>query len=192
MTPTATITPQELQKRQKEDSTIDLIDVRTPVEFRAVHAQEAQNVPLDRLDPADVMQTRRGRPDAPLYVICKGGMRAAKAQQKFQSAGFTNVVNVVGGTDDWVAAGLPVVRGQQGVSLERQVRIVAGAIVSVGALLAIVVHPFWAALPAVIGAGLVFAGVTDWCGMGLLLAKMPWNHTAGPGDTGSSPTCRIS
>ena len=153
---------------------IDLIDVRTPVEFREVRAVPARNVPLDSLNPTAVMDARDA--DKTLYLICKSGSRGSKAQRKFLDAGYENVVNVEGGTEAWVAAGLPVKRGKKAVSLERQVRIVAGFIVLVGALLGIFVDERLAAISAFVGAGLMFAGITDTCAMGLLLAKMPWNQ----------------
>jgi hypothetical protein len=90
--------------------------------------------------------------------------------------GIPNVVNVEGGTLACIESGVPVVRGKESISLERQVRITAGTLVFIGAALGFFVHPYWMALPAFIGAGLVFAGVTDTCGMGMMLAKMPWNN----------------
>jgi rhodanese-related sulfurtransferase len=84
-------------------------------------------------------------------------------------------VSVDGGTQAWEAAGLPIVRGQKTISLERQVRIAAGSLVVLGAVLGYFVHPYFIGLSAFVGAGLVFAGVTDTCGMGMLLARMPWN-----------------
>ncbi len=158
---------------------LDLVDVRTPLEFREVHVGAAQNVPLDRLDVQAMMAARSGQSDEPLYLICKSGARGATAQRKCVDAGFTNVIIVEGGTEAWVAAGLPVVRGKKAMSLERQVRIAAGFLVFSSALLAIFVHPYWAGASAFVGAGLMFAGITDWCGMGLLIAKMPWNQVKG-------------
>jgi rhodanese-related sulfurtransferase len=155
---------------------IDLIDVRTPVEFREVHVEHARNVPLDRLDPVAVVQGRNGHRDEPLYVICRSGSRARQASEKFLAAGFTNVVNVEGGTLACAEAGLPVVRGKKAMSLERQVRIAAGSLVLLGVLLGWLVHPAFLGLSAFVGAGLVFAGITDTCGMGMLLARMPWNQ----------------
>lgn len=160
-----------------ERGDVELIDVRTPVEFRELHAKYAKNVPLDVLDPQTLMRDR-GNASQPLYVICRTGSRADKACQAFLKAGYPNVINVEGGTQAWEAAGLPVVRGKKAVSLERQVRIVAGFLVLLGAVLALTVHPYFAALSALIGAGLMFAGITDTCGMGMLLARMPWNRVS--------------
>ena len=172
----AVIKPQELAERSKKGRKIDLIDVRTPVEFREVHVEIARNVPLDQLDPAALMQARNGAANEPLYVICRSGSRGQQACEKFLKAGFTNVVNIEGGTLACVEAGLPVVRGKKAISLERQVRIAAGLLVVTSATLGYFVHPYWIGLAAFVGAGLTFAGITDTCGMGMLLARMPWNR----------------
>ncbi|MEZ6056173.1 MAG: rhodanese-like domain-containing protein [Planctomycetaceae bacterium] len=172
------ITAQELAECCRQGET-ELIDVRTPLEFQEVCAAHARNVPLDQLDPHAIMQGRNGSADKPLYIICKSGSRGAKAQQKFIDAGFTNVINVDGGTEAWVKAGLPVRRGKKVMSLERQVRIAAGFLVFVGSVLAHFVHPYFLGIPAFVGAGLMFAGITDSCAMGLLIAKMPWNKCQG-------------
>ena len=92
------------------------------------------------------------------------------------TAGVENLFSVEGGTLAWEKAGLPVVRGREVISLERQVRIAAGLLVVLGVMLGWLVHPGFLALSAFVGAGLVFAGLTDTCGMGLMLAKMPWNR----------------
>ncbi len=159
---------------------VDLIDVRTPVEFHSLRAEIASNVPLDSLDPRAVMAQRSAAGDQPLYLICGSGLRSAKACQKFIDAGYANVVSVDGGTTAWDEAGLPVIRGKKFVSLERQVRITAGLIVLVSGVLALTVTPplagIAAGVAAVMGAGLAIAGITDSCVMGMLLAKMPWNQ----------------
>jgi rhodanese-related sulfurtransferase len=173
-----TIRPAEVAARRSQGLHTQLIDVRTPVEFAEVHAEGAQLIPLDALDPKAVMADRNRSGDEPIFVICKSGGRSAKAVEKFRAAGFGNVISVEGGTSAWERAGLRVVRGTNKViSLERQVRIGAGSLVLLGVLLGWLVHPAFFALSALAGAGLVFAGVTDWCGMGMLLAKMPWNQS---------------
>jgi rhodanese-related sulfurtransferase len=171
---TATISPRELHELRKTRP-VDVIDVRTPAEFREIHAEGARLIPLNRLDPK-VVAGGRNADAGPLYVICRSGGRARQACERFVAAGFADVVSVEGGTQAWEAAGLPVVRGKKMISLERQVRIAAGLLVLLGSVLALTVDPLFAALPAFVGAGLVFAGVTDTCGMGLLLARMPWNQ----------------
>jgi rhodanese-related sulfurtransferase len=159
---------------------IDLLDVRTPAEFDEVHLSAARNIPIAELNPANTMRLRQHRSTEPLYVICQSGGRGRQACKLFQKAGFSNVVNVEGGTAACIKAGLPVVRGRKTISLERQVRIAAGSLVLLGLVLASLVHPAFALLSAFVGAGLVFAGVTDTCGMGLVLARMPWNVRSTP------------
>lgn len=177
--PVRTITPQEVQRMRHEGADVDIIDVRTPAEYEQVHAAGARSAPLNGLDPRAIQSERRGKPE-PLFVICKSGRRARKACEKLVGAGAENVFNVDGGTDAWVQAGLPVERGATAtISLERRVRIGAGLLVVLGVVLGWHVHEAFHLLSAVVGAGLVSAGVTNWCGMDRLLAKMPWNTRPG-------------
>jgi rhodanese-related sulfurtransferase len=169
-----TIQPDELKHLLSKGS-IDLIDVRTPIEHRAVHVQGVRLHPLDRLDPDHVRQDRPAEAQGPTYILCKSGGRSKQAAEKLSAAG-AEVVVVEGGTDACVAAGLAVNRGQAVMSLERQVRIAAGALVLIFTLLGVFVTPWLLIVPAFIGSGLVFAGITDTCGMGLMLARMPWNQ----------------
>jgi hypothetical protein len=136
-------------------------------------------MPLDRLDPSALAAAGCGK-DSAVYILCQSGGRAAKAAAKLEAAGYGGCRVVEGGTAAWIAAGLPVDRGEtRMISLERQVRIAAGAIVFTGVLLAHFVNPAFIWLSGFVGAGLVFAGATDWCGMGMLIAKMPWNQSPG-------------
>ncbi len=170
-----TINVQELREKILRGEKVELLDVRTPAEFQELHVPGANLVPLDRLDPKTFMAGRNGTSE-PLYVLCRSGNRARKAYEKFLAAGFDNVVCVEGGTLAWEQAGFPVNRGRKVMSLERQVRIAAGLIVVVSSLLGLFVHPYFAAIAAFVGAGLVFAGITDTCGMAMILARMPWNQ----------------
>lgn len=184
-----TISPKELQNLVQAGTAVELIDVRTPVEYREVHVSFARNVPLDQLDAAKVAAGRTNTD--PLYVICRSGSRGKQACEKFLAAGYTNIVNIEGGTLAWDQAGLPVVRGKKAISLERQVRIAAGSLVLIGSILGAFVSPYWIGLAGFVGAGLVFAGVTDTCGMGMLLARMPWNQVpkSSSKETASGSTC---
>ena len=169
------------------------MDVRTPAEFATAHIPFARNVPLDRLDAKAVADERRAAPGEPLYIICQAGGRGRQACEKLAAAGCAQVINVEGGTGAWIAGGYPVTRGKQTISLERQVRIAAGSLVLVGVLLGVFVHIYLLGLAAFVGAGLIFAGITDTCGMGMLLARMPWNRAGGessaPSPTSSATAC---
>jgi rhodanese-related sulfurtransferase len=166
------ITPVELQTILTAQPSVPVIDVRTPVEFTEVHVPQARSVPLDELKPGS-LQFPKGQP---VYLLCRSGQRATKAAEKFAKEGFSQPVVVEGGTLAWIEANLPVTRNAvKVISLERQVRIAAGAIVLTGVLLARFVNFNLIWLSGFVGAGLIFAGITDFCGMGLLLAKMPWN-----------------
>jgi rhodanese-related sulfurtransferase len=171
-----TISPRDLHRLKESGQPVELIDVRTPLEFREVHVDCACNIPLDTLDPAKVFHNRHTMQEKTLYVICRSGGRAKQACEEFITAGYPNVVNVEGGTLACIEAGLPVVRGKKVFSLERQVRIAAGLMVLIGVVLGFLVHPGFYGLSAFVGGGLVFAGITDSCPMGLLIAKMPWNR----------------
>ncbi len=163
----------EVHRRRSAGEPIDLLDVRTPLEYREIHATGAELVPLDRLDPA----TFQGRdPGRRLAVLCKSGGRAKQACDRLAAAGIPGLILVEGGTTAWAAAGLPVEHGKKGMSLERQVRITAGALVFTGVVLGLLVNPYFFALSGFMGAGLMFAGITDTCAMGMLMAKMPWNQ----------------
>ena len=137
-----------------------------------MHANGAENHPMESLDLEKIPFAKEDE----IHVICQSGGRSMKVSQKLETVGFTNIVNVEGGTSAWHAAGLPVSEGKKAMSLERQVRIAAGSLVVLGTAVGQFVHPGGFGLSAFIGAGLIFAGVTDTCGMGMMIAKMPWNR----------------
>lgn len=150
-----------------------ILDVREHVEYMAGRVPGSKLIPLSELNKqvASLDKTK------PIYVLCRTGRRSAEAQRKLKALGFDNVINVVGGFEEWKKAGLPVEKDEKAPwSLERQVRFTADLIVLISALLSVFVHPYFVWIAAFVGAGLMFAGATDWCGMALLLAKMPWNQ----------------
>jgi rhodanese-related sulfurtransferase len=180
-----TITPQDLVKQQTSGKPVDLIDVRTPVEFREVHVEFAKNVPLNEMNAAK-FAAEREKLKEPLYVICRSGGRSGQACEKLIAAG-VDAVNVEGGTLAWDAVGLPVVRGKKAMSLERQVRILIGSMVLLSSLLAYFVSIYWIGLTAFFGGGLIFSGITDFCGLALILARMPWNQVSKPSPGSPQP-----
>lgn len=179
----ATISPATLADLRRKGEKVTLIDVRTPAEFGEVHVDFAHNIPLDRLDLKAVGAVAG---DGPVYFVCKSGNRSQKACEKLLAAGLKDVISVEGGTAACEAAGVPVIRGRKVMSLERQVRIAAGALVAIGAALAafgpeapVNWQAIGAGLAGFVGCGLVFAGITDTCGMAMLIARMPWNQVSG-------------
>lgn len=149
-----------------------VIDVREFSEFNSERIADAQLMPLSDFEKhADEIDHTK-----PVYLMCRSGTRAKQAAEKLLKKGFTDIHVVEGGMMAWAGANLPVVKGESRVwSLERQVRFTAGLLVLLGVVLTVFVHPYFLVIPAFIGAGLAFAGATDWCGMAMLLAKMPWN-----------------
>lgn len=174
------ISPQSLNELLKQGQTVRLLDVRTPAEHAEIHIEGSQLMPLDRLDPRSV------KGNGPCVLICRSGKRAEQACQKLTTAGCENLTILEGGVLAWEQAGLPVTRGRKTVSLERQVRISAGLLVLAGVILGTWAHPAFYGLSAFVGAGLTFAGITDWCGMAMLLAKAPWNQRSGTQCAGKS------
>lgn len=167
------IRPADLARKVEQGESLAIIDVRTPAEFREVHVPHAMNLPLDRVSVDAVRQLSES---TPVYVICKSGQRSKSACEKLVDDPLLHVELVEGGTEAWIAAGLEVVRGKKAMSLERQVRLTAGLLVFAGTLLGFFIHAYWLALPAMMGAGLAYAAITDTCAMGMVLARMPWNR----------------
>ena len=182
------ISPLGLQQKLAGGAAVRLLDVRTPAEYAAVHLPQSLLKPLESFD-APAFAAEWNQKPGRVYVLCQSGTRAKNAIRKLEDAGVNDCVLVEGGIKACVEAGLPVERrAAHTISLERQVRIAAGTLVLAGTLPGVLVHSGFLALPIFVGAGLVFAGVTDICGMGMLLARMPWNQ-AGHKHDGASCAC---
>jgi rhodanese-related sulfurtransferase len=176
MTEFHVLEPIALVRLRAEQPLARILDVRTPAEFESEHIDGAYNVPLDTL--GEHGPEIRAGVATPVVLVCRSGQRARRAEEALKAAGMENLYVLDGGMDGWRAAGNPVKRGRQRMSLERQVRIAAGTLAASGGLLALAVDPLFAAIPAFVGSGLVFAGLTDSCAMGMLLAKLPYNRRA--------------
>ena len=169
-----TITATSLGKLASDTSDAPtILDVRTPAEHGDTHIDGALLHPLESLDPKRVKEALDGKS---CYVLCRSGARAEKAIEKLTAEGIDNLTLIEGGIQAWEAAGLPVKKGKSAMSLERQVRIAAGFLVFTGTVLGFAIAPYWHALSGFVGAGLIFAGITDTCAMGMLIARMPWNQ----------------
>jgi rhodanese-related sulfurtransferase len=150
-----------------------VLDVRTAVEFEAVHIPGSYNVPLDLLREhrEDILD----QVDDDVVLVCQAGPRSAQAEQALRGAGSANVHVLAGGMAAWQDSGLPVSRGARHWDLERQVRLVAGSVV-LASVAGSVVAPKLKWLAAGAGGGLVLAAVTNSCAMGMLLARLPFNR----------------
>ncbi len=156
------------------------VDVRTPAEYGGSRCRGSKNMPLQTLTAEQVAEHLRhcGAEDSSqIYLICQAGKRAEMAAEKL-SLSLPNPLRIVSGGVSAMPEHVLHQGGRSVISLERQVRIAAGSLVLVGVLLGALVTPAGYYLSAFVGAGLTFAGITDTCAMGMLLAKMPWNQTA--------------
>jgi rhodanese-related sulfurtransferase len=172
---TATITSGELVRMRTEDPAVHVIDVRMPGEFETGHIEGSYNVPLDLLGEhiSDLAAL-----DHDVVLVCQSGARATKALEQLVAAGKSNLRLLQGGMTAWTASGGHVARtNATRWAMDRQVRLVAGALV-----LASIVVSVW--LPSAryvagfVGAGLTFSAVTNTCGMAMALAKLPYNRGA--------------
>lgn len=156
-----------------------LVDVREDFEHAEERIQGAILAPLSKFDPETV---RRLHPGKRVVFHCRSGKRSTDAATRFARAGEA-VFHLAGGIEGWKSAGRAVARSKAsgGLPIMRQVQLIAGSLVVVGVVLGVAVSPWFLAVSAFVGCGLAFAGATGWCGMALLLAKMPWNAQAKPG-----------
>ena len=152
-----------------------IVDVRTPGAFEAAHVPGSINLPLGQVSQHldRIVEDAGGR----ILLMCQSGNRAIQACTQLVNAGLSTATVIAGGMNAWIAAGGPVVRGRDRWSLERQVRLVAGAIVLISVLASLWWEPA-KFLAGFIGAGLVFAAITNTCAMGMLLARLPYNRGA--------------
>lgn len=151
---------------------VDFINVCTPVEYKEEHIAGVRNVPLDELDK----HIEELKDQDKLYVHCRSGNRSSQAIEKLKTLGVNaELVNVEGGIMAWNDAGYPTNKKKKSIPLMRQVLLSAGILVLLSHVLAYFFSDWYLALSAFVGAGLLIAGATGWCGMAMLLAKMPWN-----------------
>ena len=170
-----TISPQ--QAKQMLDQGAILVDIREPDEHARERIAAAKHMPLSRLDDAD-FSVHRGKP---VVFHCRSGARTAGNAPRLAAkvGGECQAYIVDGGLDAWRKAGLPVVTDRrQPLELQRQVQIGAGSLVFFGTLLGLAVSPWFYAVPLFVGAGLLTAGITGFCGMARVLVHMPWNRAA--------------
>ncbi len=156
-----------------DDDKAILIDIREPDEYVREHIPGSRLVPLSSFHREDFPRDH----DKTLVFHCASGTRTDQAAPEILGAGFRKVCHLDGGLQAWKKAGLAVnVNRKAPISIMRQVQIAAGALVTLGIVLAVLFSPWWMALSAFVGAGLMFAGLSGTCAMASLLASMPWNR----------------
>lgn len=171
---TQSINPHDAYEALKNGDAI-LIDVREPDEFRQCHISFAQSVPLGMLNNGmNGLYFPAGRK---VIVQCLGGKRGENACAVLQAHGIENpIFNITGGINAWQAAGLPVIGGAQPkFSIFRQVQMIVGTLIFMLVLLGFAGITLAFALAGLFGGALALAGLTGWCGLAMLLNKMPWN-----------------
>jgi rhodanese-related sulfurtransferase len=162
------VSVEQLKERlDRNDGDMAVVDVREEDEFRFERIPGTVNVPLSRLSQA--LKDLPG--EKTIYVLCQSGVRSATAAGEMRKAAFKRVFSVKGGVSAWKRAGHAVAKSKGPLPIMRQVQIAAGALVVLGLL----VPHLWG-LSLFVGAGLVFAGVSGFCGLAAVLARMPWNR----------------
>jgi rhodanese-related sulfurtransferase len=149
-----------------------ILDVREPAEFSSEHIRGAQSLPLSQLGAMRIAPPGAQK----LVLVCASGRRSGMACERLAAEG-VEAYSLSGGLMGWKSAGGSVdASARKVIPLERQVLLGAGFLVLTGVILSLLVHPNWIALSAFVGAGLMVAGLTGFCGMALLLARAPWNQ----------------
>lgn len=164
--------PAEVNARMVRGGAV-LVDIREADEFARLHIAGAVSQPLSGWEQAHLAID----PAADVIFTCRSGMRTAGACDRLAARVTGEAFVLVGGIDSWSRAGLPVVTDRSApLEIMRQVQIAAGILILIGALLGTFVAPAWFGLSAFVGAGLLFAGLSGFCGMARLLMLAPWNR----------------
>lgn len=167
-----TMSPLEL-KAKLEQGDVFLIDVREPAEYRSECIESACLIPLQDLSIEKIPSKSR-----PIVIHCHSGRRSADACQRLLNQDESlEVYSLEGGIVAWHKAGFNTKKsGSQVLPLDRQTQLAAGVLAFTGTVLGLSVHSYFYILPGFVGLGLMFSGLTGWCGMAKLLARMPWNN----------------
>ncbi len=168
------VSPGMLKEWLGQDDTV-LVDVREDFEHAVERIANSKHHPLSKLDPKAIEEEHPGKR---VVFHCRSGKRSKQAALRFHD-GKQQVFHLAGGIEAWKSAGLKTVRSEAGprIDIMRQVQITAGSLVLTGVILGVFASKWFLLLSGFVGAGLIFAGLSGWCGMAKLLARMPWNKS---------------
>jgi glyoxylase-like metal-dependent hydrolase (beta-lactamase superfamily II)/rhodanese-related sulfurtransferase len=182
------VSPDQARELIGKEKTFKLLDVRSPGEFSDMHIKDSVNIPIDtlahRIDELSKISQA-------YIVLCRTGNRSPMAADLLMQSGISPVKVMEGGMTAWKKKGLPVIKGEGGMSLERQIRVIAGSLVLFGIVSAWLFDPVFILVSLFVSTGLIFAGLTDTCLMGMLLMKLPYNKKMYKARLGGG-TCSIS
>lgn len=166
------IKPKAAQDLVSGNSKIKFLDVRSKSEYSDKRIKDSINIPINELAAkiGDLIKDEQS-----YVVVCQSGNRATIAADMLLQAGMAGIKVLQGGLINWQKDGLPIIKETSVISLERQVRIIAGSLVLLGIALAHLINPAYIFISVFVGCGLIFAGITDNCLMGILLMKLPYN-----------------
>jgi sulfur dioxygenase len=182
------INPREAKELSEKDSKVKFLDVRSVLEFSQVHIKDSINIPIDMLS---LKINDLSKAQESFVVLCRTGNRSPMAADMLVQSGIHGVKVMRGGMTRWQKEGLPVIKGEGGISLERQVRLIAGSLVLSGIAAAFLVHWAFIFIPIFVSCGLIYSGLSDNCLMGMLLMKLPYNKKLYKAKLGGG-TCSIS
>ena len=181
------ISPDNFSKILTENDDVFILDVRTNLECRTQKiSRNCIFIPLHELNGVEFKNKyENSLKEKPVYIVCRSGSRAMKAAQEISQHLSNDIIVVEGGINDCAQCNIPMITGKT-ISLERQVRIAAGGFIVLGGILGLSVNEIFYFIPTIIGGGLVFAGITDKCGLALCLARAPWNKPPSHDDISKS------
>jgi glyoxylase-like metal-dependent hydrolase (beta-lactamase superfamily II)/rhodanese-related sulfurtransferase len=182
------ISPHDAASLLKQDTQTKILDVRSALEFSQLHIEPSLNIPIDMISAKINELSQSGQN---YLVLCHTGNRAAMAADMLMQSGIHTVKVMQGGIVHWQKEKLPVIKGQGTMSLERQVRVIAGSLILLGIIMSWLLNWAFIFISVFVSSGLIYAGLTDNCLMGMLLMKLPYNKNLYKTKLGGG-TCSIS
>lgn len=162
----------EVVESEARNKTVDFINVCTPAEYKEKHIKGVRNIPLDTIDKHATELNKKST----IYIHCRSGNRGRQAIEKLEKIGITaELVNVEGGLLAWQEAGFETGSHTSRMPIMQQVLLVAGSFILLGFIGSHTIHEGFHYIIPLVGTGLIFSGLTGWCGMAMFLSRMPWN-----------------